>query len=52
MKLLSAPTLDKLLLATRLDSKLAKLEGRILEGYRNADDTAGAKDVLDVMISV
>ena len=47
-----APALDELALATRVPAPLPRLEGQTFEGYRNADGSAGTKNILGITTTV
>jgi galactarate dehydratase len=47
-----APSLDNLPLATKVPPRQPPIEGFTFEGYRNADGTVGAKNLLGISISV
>jgi len=47
-----APALETLPLATRVPAPLPPLEGQTFQGYRNADGSAGTKNVLAITTSV
>ncbi|GAA0496524.1 galactarate dehydratase [Salinibacillus aidingensis] len=46
------PEIEKLPIATRDQSSIQPLEGYTFEGYRNADGTAGIKNILGITTSV
>lgn len=48
----AAPELDELPLATRVPKPQPPLEGYTFEGYRNADGTAGSKNILGITTTV
>jgi galactarate dehydratase len=48
----SAPSLDRLPLATSVPRPLPPLEGFTFEGYRNADGTVGTRNILGVTTTV
>ncbi len=48
----AAPSLEHLPLATQLPPKLPPLEGYTFDGYRNADGTAGTRNLLGISTSV
>lgn len=48
----SAPSLDDLPLATETPAPLPPLEGYTFQGYRNADGTAGTKNILAISTTV
>src|SRR5450631_2819433 len=52
VRLPSPPVLDALPLATRIPKPLPPLEGYTFEGYRNADGSAGTKNILGITTSV
>ena len=47
-----APALDRLALATAVPPALPPLEGYTFEGFRNADGTAGTKNILGITTTV
>ena len=48
----TAPPLDALLLATAVPAPLPSLEGYTFEGYRNADGSAGTRNLLGIATTV
>jgi galactarate dehydratase len=48
----AAPALDSLSLATAVPEPLPRLEGFTFEGFRNADGTAGTKNILGITTTV
>ncbi|MGH9667832.1 MAG: galactarate dehydratase, partial [Bryobacteraceae bacterium] len=48
----AAPNLDQLPLATSVPAPLSPLEGYTFEGYRNADGSAGTKNILGITTTV
>ncbi|MDR3539228.1 MAG: galactarate dehydratase [Acetobacteraceae bacterium] len=48
----AAPSLEHLPLATEVPPKLPPLEGYTFDGYRNADGTAGTRNLLGISTSV
>lgn len=52
LRLPAAPSLDSLPLATAVPAPLPPLEGHTFEGYRNADGSAGTKNLLGITTSV
>ncbi|MDQ0252976.1 galactarate dehydratase [Evansella vedderi] len=52
VKLPTPPQLDELPIATKVKEELPPLEGYTFEGYRNADGSAGIKNILGITTSV
>jgi galactarate dehydratase len=52
VKLPTPPELDELPIATKIPDRLPPLEGYTFEGYRNADGSAGIKNILGITTSV
>ncbi|MGM0853432.1 MAG: galactarate dehydratase [Bacillota bacterium] len=52
VKLPTPPDLDELPIATKISDRLPPLEGYTFEGYRNADGSAGIKNILGITTSV
>lgn len=52
VELPTPPELDELPIATNIPAALPPLEGYTFEGYRNADGTAGIKNILGITTSV
>jgi galactarate dehydratase len=48
----SAPRLDELPLATAIPAPLPELDGYTFQGYRNADGSAGTKNILGITTTV